>query len=107
MMNELKVLWVVGAAERMATLGLISSNVPMQVTQDSIDDYLVADDCRDVIFSSDKEVAEIFDIMARKESEEDIDDEDMDNMIDLLLEFKNNRTNLVKYALCVSNVFNV
>lgn len=106
-MNELKVLWVVGAAERMATLGLISSNVPMQVKQDSIDDYLVADDCRHGIFSSDKEVAEIFDVMARKESEEDIDDEDMDNMIDLLLEFKNNRTNLVKYALCVSNVFNV
>lgn len=104
MMNELKVLWVVGAAERMATLGLISSNVPMQVKQDSIDDYLVADDCRHGIFSSDKEVAEIFDIMARKESEEDIDDEDMDNMIDLLLEFKNNRTNLVKYALSLQAV---
>lgn len=103
-MNELKVLWVVGAAERMATLGLISSNVPMQVKQDSIDDYLVADDCRHGIFSSDKEVAEIFDIMARKESEEDIDDEDMDNMIDLLLEFKNNRTNLVKYALSLQAV---
>jgi hypothetical protein len=28
----------------------------------------------------------------------------MDNMIDLLLEFKNNRTNLVKYALSLQAV---
>ena len=29
--NDMKVMWVVGAAERLATLGVIGGNIPLQI----------------------------------------------------------------------------
>ena len=97
--DDMKLMWVVGAAERLATLGIIGGEIPLRVTPDGIDTYLQIDEKRNMLFESDIEVAMIFEVIAKSQSEEEIDKEDMDDMIDLLLEYKNNRTQLVKYAL--------
>lgn len=102
--DDLKVMWVVGAAERLATLGIFSSDVPLKIASDAIDTYIQIDDVRDCLFEDDKEVAMIFEVMARTESCEEIDKESMDDMIDLILEYKNNRTQLVKHALSYGGV---
>ena len=97
--DECKVMWVVGAAERLATLGMLSPDVPLKLSQDAISDYLEIDEYRDHLFESDFEITQIFKALAESENNEEVDPEDINSVIDLILEYKNNRTELVKYAL--------
>ena len=102
--DECKVMWVVGALERLATLGLISSDIPLALTADAIDDYMEIDEYRDQLFPNDFEITQIFKGIANSSNEREVELEDMNDVIDLLLEYKNNRTEIVKYAL--SHQFN-
>ena len=95
--NDYKVMWVVGALERLATLGLIGAEIPLQLTPDSIDLYVEIDNYRQHLFQSDIEIVTIFSTIAREETE--TPDEDIEAVVNLLLEYKNNRTEIVKYAL--------
>lgn len=97
--DECKVLWVVGAAERLATLGLLSPNIPIHLTPDAIDDYVQIDNHRDILFESDFEIASIFTELAKNGNAEDVEQEDLNKIIYLILEYKNNRNEIVKYAL--------
>lgn len=97
--DECKVLWVVGAAERLATLGLLSPDIPLHLTSDAVEDYMEIDNHRDILFESDFEIASIFNALAKCTNEEEVDDEDLRNVVDLILEYKNNRTEVVRYAL--------
>lgn len=103
-LDDLKLMWVVGAAERLATLGIFNSDVPLKISSDAIDIFIQIDDVRECLFEDDKEVAMIFEVMARSESQENIEKDDMDDMIDIMLEYKNNRTQLVKHALEFSGI---
>ena len=97
--EECKVLWVVGAAERLATLGLLSPDIPTRLTTDAIENFIEIDRDVDLLFSSDYEVASVFREIASVVNEREVDENDMRSVVNLILEFKNNRTNLVKYAL--------
>lgn len=96
--TDMKVLWVVGALERLATLGLLNQDVPMQLTSKAIDDFIVIDDYRHKIFANEDEISQIFKCMI---GVEDVDcaENEIQPIIDLILQYKNNRTDLVKYAL--------
>lgn len=97
--SEIKILWVVGALERLATLGMLSSDIPLKLTPDAVDDYIEIDNHRNLLFSDDFEIAQIFLAIAKAENECEVSDDDMNQIIKLILEYKNNRTELVKYAL--------
>jgi hypothetical protein len=97
--DECKVLWVVGAAERLATLGMLSPDIPLRLSSDAVDDYLEIDNHRDILFNSDFEVASIFNELAQIGNEEEVEPDDLRDIVDLILEYKNNRTEIVKYAL--------
>lgn len=97
--SESKVLWVVGALERLATLGLLSSDIPLTLTADAIDDYMEIDEYRHQLFPNDFEITQIFKAIANSSNEREVEPEDMNDVIDLLLKYKNNRTEIVKYAL--------
>lgn len=99
--DDYKVMWVVGAAERLATLGVFYENVPLQLSCEAVDIYTEIDDARDALFNDDNEIIEIFKSIAysQVENDNDIKKEDMDSMIRLLLDFKNDRTKLVRFAL--------
>ena len=101
--DECKVMWVVGALERLATLGLIGPDIPLQLNPNAVEDYLQIDEHREHLFESDFEIASIFTELAEDESE-DTDPDVIKPIIDLLLEYKDNRTEIVRYAL--SNQFN-
>ena len=93
-------MWVVGALERLATLGLIGPDVPLKLTANAVEDYLQIDEHRELLFESDFEIASIFTALANDECDPEIQDpEDTKPIIDLLLEYKDNRTEIVKYAL--------
>ena len=98
--DECKIMWVVGALERLATLGLIGPDIPMKLTSDAVDDYLQIDEYRELLFSSDFEVANIFTAIANEECDPELQDpDDLKPVIELLIDYKNNRTDVVKYAL--------
>ena len=98
--SECKVMWVVGALERLATLGLIGPDIPLKLSGNAVDDYLYIDEHRELLFESDFEIASIFTELANDECDPEIQDpEDTNPIIKLLLEYKDNRTEIVKYAL--------
>jgi hypothetical protein len=98
--EECKIMWVVGALERLATLGLIGSNIPLKLTSNAVDDYLQIDEYRELLFDSDFEVASIFTAIANEECDPELQDaDDLKPVIELLIDYKNNRTDVVKYAL--------
>lgn len=97
--DECKVMWVVGAAERLATMGLLSPDVPLKLTADAVDDFIEIDNDVDLLFPNEFEIAQIFKEIAKEENEYEVDNEDTNQIIRLILEYKNNRTELMKYAL--------
>lgn len=97
--DEYKVLWVVGATERLATLGILSPDIPMKLTSSAVDTFMELDNVRDKLFPDDNEIGAIFRAMARCENAEEVSDSENDAIVDLILEYKNDRTRLVKYAL--------
>ena len=94
-----KVMWIIGACERLASLGLLSKNVPAVVTQEAIDNYLEIDENRNYLFENDYEVVLLFRGIVDTLCEPEIDDETFYDVVELLLEYKNNRDEVVKYAL--------
>jgi hypothetical protein len=97
--SECKVLWVVGALERLATLGMLGSDIPFTVSRDAIDRYLEIDSLREYLFESDFEIAQIFRAIANQNNEQEVNEDDLCNIIELLLNYKNDREEIVKYAL--------
>lgn len=97
--DECKVLWVVGTAERLATLGLLSPDIPVKLSADAVDNFIEIDEHRNLLFPNDFEIAQIFKAIAKSENEVEVEEEDINQIIDLILEYKNNRTEIVKYAL--------
>ena len=97
--DECKVMWVVGAAERLATMGLLSPDIPMKLTSDAVDDFIEIDNDVDLLFPNEFEIAQIFKEIANSHNEYEVDSEDTNQVIRLILEYKNNRTELMKYAL--------
>jgi len=96
---EMQVMWVVGATERLATLGMLSPDVPLKLSADAVDTFIAIDNHRDILFQSDSQIAEIFQAIAKQESDEEVSNGEMKQIIELILEYKNHRTELVKYAL--------
>jgi hypothetical protein len=97
--GECKVMWVVGALQRLATLGMIGPDIPLKLTAEAVDDYLEIDNHRNILFESDFEIASIFTALAKDECDEEPSPEDTEAIIELILEYKNNRTEIVKFAL--------
>lgn len=98
--DECKIMWVVGALERLATLGLIGPDIPLKLTSNAVEDYLYIDEHRKLLFESDFEIASIFTELVNDECDPELQNpEDTKPLIELLLEYKNNRTQIVKYAL--------
>lgn len=94
---EMKILWVFGALERLATFGLIEQP-PYQVTQDTIDTYLQIDEYRNQLFPDDSELKQIMTHLI-KEDKGYVDHNLVEGLYVLLKDFKNERERLVKYAL--------
>lgn len=105
MMNQLsigecKIMWIVGALERLATLGLIGPDIPLRLTSSAVEDYIQIDEHRELLFESDFEIASIFTEIATDECDPELQDpDDLKPVINLLLEYKNNRSEIVRYAL--------
>jgi hypothetical protein len=96
---ELKVIWVVGALERLATLGFLQET-PHKLSVDTIDLYLQVDESRNILFTNDEEMKEIMYALIEQLDESQAPSKDTVNGIyNLLKQFKYERDDLVKYSL--------
>lgn len=102
--DKMRVLWVVGAAERLATLGLFGGDIPLRLSPDAVDIFMQIDEKRHFLFEDDSQVTDCFSNIANSFSTENISAEEMNCLTDLMVEFKNNRTELVRYALSLQSV---
>ena len=97
-LKECKMLWIFGALERLQSLGFM--NGPMyRVAPKAIDLFVEIDESRDFLFQTDEEVLDLFKLVVKMESEEEPDEIEMNQLCELLLEYKNNRDVMMKFAL--------
>jgi len=97
-LNECKMLWIFGALERLQSLGFM--NGPMyRVAPKAIDMFIEIDECRHFLFPNDEEVLDLFELVVKMESEEEPDEIEMNQLCELVLEYKNNRDVMMKFAL--------
>lgn len=98
-----KVLWVIGALERLSYLGMLSEP-PVRVSPDAIDDFIELDEVRDCLFVDENEIPEIV-----KELVYEFNGKFNPNLVkelsNLVISYKNDRDRMVKYAFnCIYNL---
>jgi len=96
---EDKLLWIIGALERLATLELLDSNVPVKVSTNAIDRYLNLDENRNDLFEDDYEVVSCLVGIIQEESDPVPSNEEIAVIAVLLMQYKNNREEMVRFAL--------
>jgi hypothetical protein len=95
---NLQILWIAGCLERLATLGFFEEEVPYVLSSEAVDTYVKVDENRHSIITDD-EVKEIIPVYVRITSDLPMKDDDIDIITELVLQYKNNRTEMVKHAL--------
>lgn len=97
-LQDYKVLWIFGVAERLQSLGFIDG-VGCKIASESIDLFIEIDDHRNDLFPNDEEVVELFKTMVKLESVFQPDEHDLNQMCELVLEYKNHRERVMKFVL--------
>ena len=90
-----QVLWVYGAMERLCTLGLLQ-DTGMQITQQAIDLFLLIDENREILFDKDEHFVSLVNLVCKDFNAQD---DQVDDIIEMVREYKNNRTKLVQFSL--------
>ena len=95
-----QVFWVVGAAQRLANLGLLDA-VPIGIAMEKNDEWIELDKTRQFLFENDFEIASIFYALVTNDGklEDNYDESTFDNMTQVLIDYKDNRIELVRCAL--------
>jgi hypothetical protein len=92
-----QVLWVVGALERLATLGMLKTP-PLVVSSGAIDLFIDLDDARYVLFPDNQVIEEIVSSLVY-DYNRSVDVDLVDGITHLLVDYKDNRDRIMKYAL--------
>ena len=93
-----QVLWVFGAMERLATLGFLQ-DAQMQITQKAIDLFLQIDENREILFDKDEHFVSLVKLVC---IDFNAQEEQVDDIIEMVREYKDNRTKLVQFSLANS-----
>ena len=92
-----QVLWVVGAIERLATLGMLKTP-PLVVSSGAIDLFIDLDDARYVLFPDNQVITEIVGTLIY-DYNRSVDVDLIEGITHLVLDYKDNRDRIMKYAL--------
>lgn len=99
---ECQIIWLIGAIERLATLGLVEETPIKLNNEKAIDLFLEIDKSCHVLFKDDYELAQILNHVVKETCEEETDIDVVNALVELLLEYKNNRYKLAQRALELS-----
>lgn len=95
-----QIFWVVGAAQRLANLGLFDET-PMGIPLSKNQEWVELDKIRRFLFEDDFEVAQIFYGLLTQDGEDsgNYDEETFDGMTKCLIDYKDNRIELFRCVL--------
>lgn len=96
---ECQILWVVGVTERLVMLGIMKPDLPLNLVPEAQEAFMILDENVNSIFADDSEIVELFKVMVKTECNDLVSEEDTNTIASVILQYKNNRTELVKYAL--------
>lgn len=100
--TECQIVWLIGATERLASLGLLEETPLKLSNEKAIDLFLEIDKSRHVLFKDDFEMAQILNHVVKETCEEETDIDVVNALVELILEYKNNRYKLAQRALELS-----
>ena len=92
-----QVLWVVGAIERLATLGMLKTP-PLVVSSCAIDLFIDLDDARYALFPDNQVIEKIVGALVY-DYNRSVDVDLVDGITHLVVDYKDNRDRIMKYAL--------
>ena len=92
-----QVLWVVGAIERLATLGMLKTP-QLVVSSGAIDLFIDLDDARYVLFPDNQVIEKIVGALVY-DYNRSVDVDLVDGITHLVVDYKDNRDRIMKYAL--------
>ena len=92
-----QVLWVVGALELLATLGMLTTP-PHVVSSGAIDLFIDLDDARYALFPDNQVIEEIVGALVY-DCNRSVDVDLVDGITHLVVDYKDNRDRIMKYAL--------
>lgn len=90
-----QLLWVYGALERLSTLGFVE-NPQMQITQKAIDLFVQIDENREILFDKDEHFVSLVKLVCK---DFNVPSDQVDDVLDLVLAYKDDRTQLVQFSL--------
>ena len=90
-----QLLWVYGALERLSTLGFIE-NPQMQIAQKAIDLFVQIDENREILFDKDEHFISLVKLVCKDFNTQE---DQVDDILDLVRAYKDNRTQLVQFSL--------
>lgn len=94
-LEQNRIIWVVGALERLGGLGYLSE-VGYKVTEETIDHYLGLDEIRDYLFENNYQ---IFIIVMSLLEESNMSKEQIEEVYNLVIDYKENRKKVFVYAM--------
>jgi hypothetical protein len=94
--RDKQVFWMFGVFERLAHLGYLQ-DPPFHITEDYIDFFLEIDSYCQILFDSDEEFCKLVGLVCKDAGVEDL--EQVTTITHLARDYKDNREELVKFAL--------
>ena len=94
--KECQALWVYAALERLQSLKFIDG-ASYGLSPDGIDQFLLIDDHRHVLFDDEKDFETLISFICRDKNVAQ-KQEDIDGVIDIVRDFRDRREDLVKFA---------
>ena len=98
-LSECKEIWVAGAIQRLFTLKYFNGHLPFWIEPNGIDDFIQIDEHRMFLFPDENEIKDVFYRLIKK-SKQVLSLEIMELSTEILIAYKNDRENLVKFSLC-------
>jgi|LakMenEpi03Aug12_release.lakeMendotaPanAssembly.Ray.scaffolds.fasta_scaffold463802_3 hypothetical protein len=92
--QEQKTIWLIGAVEKLGNLGFMNS-LSHRLDEYGISIFWEVDEIRDILFEDNNELK----MYIYGWFHEDLDDEDLDDLYDIVLTFKNNRNKVFTYGM--------
>lgn len=95
--NNYRIMWVVGALERLATLGMIGTP-PLVIPPNQVENYVLLDEMRSGLFHKNDDIKEIL-VGLIAQFNQTYDNKLIEDLYYLITDYKDNRSKIVKYAL--------
>lgn len=93
--QEQKNIWIIGAVEKLGNLGFINNSISNRLDEYGISVFWEVDEIRDILFEDDNELK----MHVYEWFHEDLEWDELEDLYDIILNFKNDRNKVFTYGI--------